>query len=81
MYHIFQKEVENTEECTPLEPSIIYSIEFLPEQFNEAKRLLQGAWYLEEDPNTLQFKNKRQMLKGSTTLVLKGIKIVKTSGL
>jgi len=83
MSYIFQKEVENTEECTPLEPVIEYSIELLPSQVNQAKSLLAGSdamWSMEQE-GTLHFKNKRRLLRAGTMLVLKGIKIVKTKGI
>ncbi len=84
MSHIFQKEVENTEECTPLEPEIEYTIEILPEQNTKAKSILMGTglmWNLEEDGRILHFKNRKRLLKAGSKLVLQGVKIVKTTGL
>jgi len=64
MSYIFQKEVENTEECTPLEPVIEYSIELLPSQMNQAKSLLAGSEAIAEKKrlNTESFKKLKQSL-------------------
>ncbi len=69
------------EECDPIEVRIVYAIEVLPEQFELTKSVLHGEYTEEAFDCILYFKNKRTLLKAGTTLVLKDIKIVNTSGL